>query len=274
MVIHIVMLNYINAIIFGIVQGATEFLPVSSSGHLIIMHRFFNLPVGNESAFDVMLHLATLLAVVLFFRKDLWRLLISWLRSLAGKGDEHGRTAWLIILATIPAALAGFLWEDTIESALRSPWVVVFMLIFVGFLFIIFEKTSSKIEEIGSLNWKKSLMIGAAQAVALIPGTSRSGITIIAGLGAGLKREQAIKFSFLLSVPVIVGAVLAKVPETLEIYFFGNEAVILLISFVSAFVAGILAIKYFLALARKYSLNIFAYYRFILAGILLIILFL
>lgn len=268
------MLNYINAIIFGIVQGATEFLPVSSSGHLVIMHRFFNLPVSNELAFDVMLHLATLLAVVLFFRKDLWQLLVSWLRSLVGGGDEYSRIAWLIILATIPAALAGFLWGDTIELVLRSPWVVVFMLIFVGFLFIVLEKISPKTEEITSLNWKKTLIIGVAQAIALIPGTSRSGITIIAGLGAGLKREQAIKFSFLLSVPVIIGAVLAKVPETLEISFSGNEAIILLISFVSAFVAGILAIKYFLALARKYSLNVFAYYRFVLAGILLIILFL
>ncbi|MEA3398268.1 MAG: undecaprenyl-diphosphatase UppP [Patescibacteria group bacterium] len=260
------MLEYINAAIFGIVQGITEFLPISSSGHLIILHNFLNLPIQNEMAFDVILHLATLLAVVYFFRLEICQLAAAWFKSLSGQNDDNSRIAWLIIIGTIPAALAGWLFEDIVENFLRSPLIVAIMLIVVGVLFIVFEKIFRSSQSYKYLNLKKVLIIGFAQALALIPGTSRSGITILAGLGVGIKREDAIKFSFLLSIPIILGASLKQLPEAYK-YFFqsASDLAILIIAFVFSFIAGFLAIKYFLKYARSHSLNVFAIYRFILA---------
>ncbi|MCK4554620.1 undecaprenyl-diphosphate phosphatase, partial [Candidatus Parcubacteria bacterium] len=199
-------MDYINAIIFGIIQGITEFLPISSSGHLVILHKFFNLPIKNELAFDVALHLATLLAVVWFFKNDIYNLLKSWFKSFTGHSDEFSKLSWLIILATIPAGLAGWYFEEMVEHTFRSINVVVVMLVIGGVLLLIVEKISRKTDDLKNLNWAKALIIGLAQAIALIPGTSRSGITIIAGLGAKLKRQAAIRFSFLMSVPIIFGA--------------------------------------------------------------------
>jgi undecaprenyl-diphosphatase len=271
-------MNYINAIIFGVSQGITEFLPISSSGHLIILHKFTSLPIRNELTFDVALHCATLLAVVWFFRKDIIQLFAAWMRSFSGEISSEGKLSWFIVLATIPAMLAGVLLEDLVESVFRSPVVVAVMLIIGGIFFIIFEKVSRKTDELEKLNWKKSLLIGLAQAIALIPGTSRSGITIIAGLGVGLKREAAIRFSFLLSIPVILGASIMRVFLTFNVraagaYFIGGEILILAISFITAFITSLLAIKYFLRFARSYSLNIFAYYRFILAILIIMLMY-
>lgn len=267
-------MDYIYAVIFGIVQGVTEFLPISSSGHLVILHRFISLPVQNELAFDVVLHSATLLAVIWFFREDISRLLKSWLKSFAGYRDEFGKISWLIILATVPAGLAGWLFGDIVEFALRSPMIVAVMLIVIAALFIVFEKVSRKTDELKNLNWKKSLIIGLAQAIALIPGTSRSGITIIAGLATNLKREAAVRFSMLLSIPVIFGASAAKVPQIFKADFSGSELLILIIAFFASFISGIAAIKYFLKFAKGHSLNIFAFYRFALAILIIVTLWL
>lgn len=264
---------YINAIIFGIIQGLTEFLPVSSSGHLVVLHRLIDLPVSDALTFDVALHLSTLLAVTWFFRDDIVKLFISWIKSLGGRNDEYSRLAWFILLATVPAVLTGFFFEDLIESTLRSPLVVIFTLIFVGVLLIIFERVSRKKDESIELSWQKSLVIGIAQAFSLIPGVSRSGITIIAGLGAGLKREAAIRLSFLLSVPIILGASIKKIPQSFGTFSFGQESLVLLVAFLSSFFVGILAIKYFLKFARVYRLDVFAYYRFALAILIAVLLF-
>jgi len=267
-------MDYVVAIFFGIIQGLTEFLPVSSSGHLIILHEIFKLPIENEMAFDVVLHFATLLAVLFFFRKDIYHLIKSWFGSLFGRKDEYSRISWFIIIGTIPAALAGWFFDDIIENSLRSPFVVVAMLIIVGILFIIFEKFSKFVKEFKDMNWKNSIVIGLAQAIALVPGTSRSGITIIAGIGSGLKREVAIRFSFLLSIPIIFGAVIKKTPQIISDNLSVNDYSVLLIAFLSAFVSGILAIKYFLLFSKKHSLNVFAIYRFVLAGVIIACLFL
>ncbi len=265
-------MDYINAIIFGIVQGVTEFLPISSSGHLVILHQFIDLPIQNELAFDVALHLATFLAVFWFFREDISRLLKSWLKSFAGCRDEFSKLSWLIILATIPAALAGWLFGDIVESVFRSPIVVAVMLIVVGALFIVFEKVGRKTDELKNLNWSKSLIIGLAQAIALIPGTSRSGITIIAGLAANLKREAAVRFSMLLSIPIIFVASATKIPQIFEADFGDKELALLAIAFFASFISGIIAIKYFLKFAKEHSLNVFAFYRFALAVLIIILL--
>lgn len=267
-------MNYLLAAIFGIVQGLTEFLPISSSGHLEILHEFFVLPIINDLAFDVVLHLATVLAVIWFFRKEIVLLVRSWLKSFRGTKDEYSRISWLIILGTIPAALAGYFFDDLIETSLRSPGIIAAMLILGGVLFIIFEKISKFEKDLKDLNWKNSLVIGLAQAIALIPGTSRSGITIIAGLSTGLKREAALRFSFLLSIPIILGAVCKKTPQIISDNLSVDDYLVLVIAFVFSYITGFLAIKYFLLFSRKHSLNVFAVYRFVLAAILLFYFFL
>lgn len=266
-------MDYFKAIIFGAIQGITEFLPVSSSGHLVILHKYINLPMVNEMAFDVMLHFGTLLAILIFFRKDVWSLIIGWLKTFRGEKNDYGRLAWLIALGTIPAGLIGLFFEDMVESVLRSPLVVAFMLVLVGVVFIIIEKYSKQTGELMNLSWKKSLLIGFGQALALIPGTSRSGITIIAGMSTDLKREEAVRFSFFLSIPIILGAVIKKAPEILEANMSQGETMILVTAFASTLFFGILTIKYFLLFVKKYSLKFFAYYRFALAAVLLLYIF-
>ena len=262
-------MDYIYSAIFGIIQGITEFLPISSSGHLVILHKFITLPIRNELAFDVVLHLATLLAVLWFFRQEVKQLLKSWIRSFSGYNDQFSKISWLIILGTMPAALAGWLFDDFIEVVFRSPLIVAVMLALIGILFIVFEKISRFTKDLEKLTWRQVLLIGLAQAVALIPGTSRSGITIIAGLGAGLKRDAAVRFSFLLSIPVIAGAAIKKIPPAFNLNQSGEELAILIIAFIFSYLSGYLSIKYFLQFAKRHSLNIFAVYRFILAAVIL-----
>lgn len=263
------MYDYIIAALFGIVQGITEFLPISSSGHLVLLHHFFKIPIENEMAFDVALHFSTLLAVVYFFRKDIRELFADFCASVAQKNLARAKTAYSIIIATIPAGLAGLFLEDYIESKFRSLLVVAVMLIAVGVLFIVMEKRSKQTEEISALSYANVFMVGLSQALALIPGTSRSGITIITGLGLGLKRKEAIRLSFLLSIPIIFGAFVSKIPDLINVSVSGKDFWLLSTSFVSSYVAGFLAIKYFLKFAEKYSLNIFAYYRFALSILVL-----
>ena len=264
------MINYFYSSIFGTVQGITEFLPISSSGHLVVLHNFITLPISNEMAFDVILHFGSLLAVIYFFRKDIVLLFTSWLRSFRGEGGKLGKISWLIILGTIPAALAGFFFNDLIEIYFRSVYIVVTMLILVGLLFIIFERYSKQNKEFNNIGFKEVLIIGFAQVIAFIPGTSRSGITIIAGLSANLKREAAVRFSFLLSIPIIFGAVINKIPLIIINKPLTEELFILIIGFIFSYFASFFTIKYFIRFVKNRSLNIFAIYRFILAAVILI----
>ena len=262
-------INYLKAIIFGIVQGATEFLPVSSSGHLIVLHKYLSLPIQDEVMFDVLLHLATLLAVIFFFRNDIKLMLSSWFKSLFGRSDEYSRLSWYILIATIPAAVVGVLFGDYIETSLRSIPVVSFMLVFVGLLFIVVEKISVKIKNLNQSSLLNIFFVGLAQSLALVPGTSRSGITIIAGLLTKLKREEAIRLSFLMSIPVIAGATILNLGELFSSGINKNEISLLTISFLSALFSAFIAIKYFLKIASRFGLSIFAYYRFVLAFFLM-----
>ncbi len=262
--------DYFKAIIFGVVQGITEFLPVSSSGHLVILHEYLSIPVQSEVVYDVFLHMASLLAVVFFFRHDLKKMIFSWARSFSGKNDEYSKLSWYILVATIPAALVGYSFGDIIEENLRSIPVVAFMLVVVGVLFIVVEKISLKIKNLEETGLKNIFFVGLAQTLALIPGTSRSGITIIAGLLTKLKREEAIRLSFLMSIPIIAGASLLNIGELATAEINKKEFIILIISFFSTLISAFLAIKYFLKIAARFGLAVFAYYRFLLAAILLL----
>lgn len=263
-------MDFIKAIIFGAVQGVTEFLPVSSSGHLVILHEFFSFSNVDELAFDVMLHFATFLATLFFFRREAWSLLLAWLKSLRGEKSENGRLAWLIILGSLPAVIFALLFDDWIETTWRSPYIVILMLILIGALFLVIEKYGRQIIGIKEINWRKSVLIGFGQALALIPGTSRSGITIIAGMSADLKREEAVRFSFLLSLPIVFGAAIKKAPDIIGANLGLHSWLVLGLAFFSALFFGIITIKYLLIFVKNHRLSFFAYYRFLLAGALLL----
>jgi undecaprenyl-diphosphatase len=243
------------AVILGIVQGIAEFLPISSTAHLILFPWFFGW--GGELdtlAFDVALHAGTLMALLVCFYKE-------WLHLFT----RDRKTLAYILIAIIPAGVAGVLLNKIVESTLRSPLVIVFSLIVVGFVMLAAERRSRRDLERPSL--ADSLFIGFAQAIALIPGVSRSGITITAGLFRNLTRESAARFSFLLSTPVIGGAILLegrKLLKSPEVYHHD----VVLAGVAASFISGVLAIKLFLRFIKKHPLDLFVYYRFVLAGII------
>jgi undecaprenyl-diphosphatase len=265
------------SIILGIIQGLTEFLPISSSGHLVLAH---NLLGWQETglAFDVALHLGTLVALISFFFKD-WMKIIresflnpkNWRKTKPLLTTHYSLLIYLVI-GTIPAAVVGFFAEDVIETVFRSSWIVIFMLVGIGVLFILAEKVAKKQKDLGQINLFDSIIIGFAQALALIPGVSRSGITITAGLLRNIKREQAARFSFLLATPIISGAGLKKMYQVFKLGFSSDQQIIYLVGFLTSCIVGFITIKYLLKFLQNHKLNIFAYYRFVLAFIALLIL--
>jgi undecaprenyl-diphosphatase len=271
-------MEMISAAILGIVQGLTEFLPVSSSAHLIIVPWFFGWnPEGLT--FDVSLHFGTAIAVLAFFWKDWLRLARETLIGLKeGKplGNPDRRLAWFLVVGTLPALAVGLALEETIETRLRSPLVIVFTLAFLALLLFFAEKKGRKDRDIEAFTWADSLWIGCSQAVALIPGVSRSGITITAALFRNSTRTSAARFSFLLSTPVIVGASLLegwKLAKVINRPVEGAAHVqwdVLGIGVLSAAITGFLCIRFFLRYLQKKSFVPFVVYRILLAGITLL----
>jgi undecaprenyl-diphosphatase len=260
-------MDFLQAVFLALIQGLTEFLPVSSSAHLILV----SVITGWEDqglTFDVAVHLGTLVAVILFFRRDLLTMGEDFFRSLTGKGQSSGsRLAWAVILGTIPVGLAGLAFRDVVATYLRDPLILAFGLIFFGLLlgWADWRRRGERTEY--SLSWKDILVIGCAQAVALIPGTSRSGITMTAGLFMGLSREAASRFSFLLSIPVIflAGALetrhLLHQPEPIQ---WGFISFATLLAGISAY----LCIHYFLKFIRTVGMQPFVVYRLLLGMVL------
>src|ERR671917_2349028 len=259
------MLEVIEAVILGVVQGLTEFLPVSSSGHLLLGQHFLGLDQERFGLpFDVALHLGTLVAVVSYFWRDLLRLAGAFVRSLAPGGrnlaDPDQRLAYLILASTIPAALIGYSLEGFFEEEVRSPWVVVFNLVAVGVLFIVAEAVGTRTRRADKLRFAEAVGIGLAQAAALVPGVSRSGATITLGLFLGLRREEAARFSFLMSVPIIAGAGTLQLGEALAEGMGFSETINFGAGFLTSAVVGYLAIRFFLSFVVDHSLRAFAYY--------------
>jgi len=259
------------ALLLGTLQGLTEFLPISSSAHLILIPWFFhwNNPLVDSLTFDVALHAGTLLAILWYFRKDWVEMIAGFFRVLVRRRMEkfQEKLVIYIILSTIPAAIAGVLLEKTIESTFRNPGLIVFPLIIVSLLMIFAEKYSQRIHPLPKLTLKDSLIIGFAQALALLPGVSRSGITITAGLLRGYEGGAATRFSFLLSTPAIAGATilhLAHLPQQIA-----SEWPIFTIGFASSGVVGYLAIAFLMRYLRQHTLNVFAGYRLILAAVVI-----
>jgi len=266
------LLEFLEAVLLGVVQGLTEFLPVSSSGHLLLGQYFLGLDQDRFGLpFDVALHLGTLVAVVSFFWRDLLRMARAFARSLSpgerNLADPDQRLAYLILASTVPAALIGFLLEGFFETAVRSPWVVVFNLVLIGVLFIVGEAVGAKTRRADKLRFVEAVGIGLAQAAALVPGVSRSGATITLGLFLGLRREEAARFSFLMSVPIIAGAGTLQLAEVAAQGMDRSQALMFAAGFVSSAVVGYLTIRFFLRFVVHHSLRAFAYYRFGLAAV-------
>ena len=252
----------------ALIQGLTEFLPVSSSAHLILVPSL----LGWEDqglAFDVAVHLGTLIAVVAYFRRDIVTLFFAWIGSLKPQGmTPEARLAWGVILGTIPAGLVGLLFKDLIEVYLRSPLVIAATTIIFGLLLFYADKRSKLVRDEYTLSWKDFLVVGGAQAMALIPGTSRSGITITAGLLLGLTREAAARYSFLLSIPIIVLSGLSVTKDLVT----GQGSVewgTLLAGTVIAAISAFACIHLFLAYINKLGMTPFVIYRLLLGVLLL-----
>jgi undecaprenyl-diphosphatase len=266
------------ALVLGLVQGFTELLPVSSSGHLILVpwlgdwqyleeHDAFN------QTFDVALHLGTLVAVVAYFWRDLAVLVGAWLRTLRTRRLETAeeRIAWFLVVATIPAAMIGLAFEDVISAHLGEPWqIAIFLAVFAGVLWYADRQPERK--GMGDLGLKAAVGMGLAQSLALMPGVSRSGITISAGRLLGLDRDSAARFSFLLLVPTVLGAVLLK----------GVEDVLLgelpagwvgpfVVGTLAAFGTGLLAIEWLLGYVRRHNYTLFVVYRLVLAALIALV---
>jgi undecaprenyl-diphosphatase len=269
------LLEFLVAVLLGVVQGLTEFLPVSSSGHLLLGQYFLGLSQDRFGLpFDVALHLGTLVAVIAFFWRDLLGMAGAFVRSLLpgrrNLADPQQRLAYLILASTIPAALIGFFLESFFENTVRSPWVVAFNLVVVGVLFILAEGVGSKTRSADKLRFVEAVGIGLAQAAALVPGVSRSGATITLGLFLGLRREEAARFSFLMSVPIIAGAGFLQLTDAVSQGMSRSEALIFGAGFVSSAVVWYLAIRFFLRYVIHHSLRAFAYYRFALAAVVVV----
>jgi len=276
---------YIQSIILGIVQGLAEFIPISSSAHLVIVPWLFGWtnPALTSLTFDVALHLGTLLAVLVFFAADWGRLISAWFKSVAQFkiGDDPDRKmAWYIVLACIPGGISGVLLESKIGEAFHSTPIpmgsMIFMAAAIALLAILLwfaDTRAAHRKTFGQIRARDALYIGLAQAFAVIPGVSRSGSTITAGLALGLEREAAARFSFLLSAPIIAGAGAKSLYELVKQVrtgaIAGAELAIFPIGFIAAAISGFICIKFLLNYLKKHSTVVFVWYRFALAALVL-----
>lgn len=262
-----------HAFVLGLVQGFGEFLPISSSAHLILVPWLFKWP-DPGLGFDVALHMGTLVAVVIYFRNDIWLLAKGFWHSLFKstrdlQNNIYQKLAWLIIIASIPAAIIGKLLESTVEQSLRQPLLIAFDLAVVGVILWAVDRWAKQEKNLDKITKSNALAIGFSQAVAIIPGVSRSGATMITARALKFNRSDAARFSFLMSIPIIFGAGVLKLPE------FGQGVTMpeLIIGFATAGISGFLSIKYLIRYLGTHSFNIFVIYRLAMAGLILVVYF-
>nr|WP_269327515.1 undecaprenyl-diphosphate phosphatase [Kineosporia mesophila] len=262
--------SWLEVIVLGLVQGLTEFLPISSSGHLrIVAEVFFDKDAG--AAFTAVTQLGTEAAVVIYFAKDLWNLFITWCRGFVDAQVRQTfdyRMAWLVILGTIPIGVLGLLFEDAIKEPARNLWLVSSMLVIFGIVLGLAEEFGPQVRDEESLTIKDGIILGFAQAMALIPGVSRSGGTITAGLAIGLKRSVAVRYSFLLAIPAVVASGLFSLKDVTA----GDSGVStaqMAIATLIAFVVGYAIIAWLLKFVERHSVYVFVWYRIVLGLALL-----
>jgi undecaprenyl-diphosphatase len=283
------LMRVLQAIVLGLVQGATEFVPVSSSAHLIVVPWLFGWsdPALTSLSFDVALHVGTLLAVLGFFAADWVRLIRAWLASVRERrlgGDPTRKLAWLVLIGTIPGALAGMALEGKIDSLFHTPGapidrrailVMAAIIVVLGTLLLLADRLARHASRMHDLSLRHTLLIGLAQALAVLPGVSRSGSTLTAGLAAGLERESAARFSFLLAAPIIAGAGAKSLVEVLGQLRAGTlsraDMLLFPIGLVTAAVSGYLVIGLLLRYLQRRSTDAFVYYRWALAALLIVV---
>ena len=260
----------IEAIILGVIQGITEFLPISSTGHLILVPWF----LGWEAqglAFDVALHIGTLGALLWYFRTEWIQFASAGVRLL--QGERNNRDAHMVMLitaATIPGGAAGLLAEDIVETYLRSPLVVATALIALACVLVAAEWTGRRDKDLARVSWSDALVVGCAQALAIIPGVSRSGVTITAALFRGMKRDAAARFSFFLSAPIIAGAAASQAFELIATGMTATQLGMLLVGIVTSGIVGYLAIAFLLSYLATHTTYAFIYYRIALGLVVLL----
>lgn len=254
-------MNYFFASLLGVVQGITEFVPISSSGHLVLLHEALNFSIGSDLAFDVALHAGTLCAIIIYFAKDIIQYFL------------RGRKFLLAVAAScIPAGIAGLLFEDLIDFYLRSAWVVVVMLALVSGLFFLVEKYYRPRLTLEHLSLGQAFLIGCAQVLSLIPGTSRSGITMSAGMWLGLNREAAARFSFIMTIPLLFAVIGKQSLDIAEEQLSSSDYMVMALGVIVSAVVGAFVIKYLLVFLRHHTLKPFAWYRLGLALVVSLVL--
>jgi undecaprenyl-diphosphatase len=264
--------TFVYAALLGIVQGLTEFLPVSSSAHLILARALFGWDADAFGlAFDVACHVGTLLAVVIYFWNDLWAMARALPRAF--DAGEDARRIRLIVVGTLPVVAVGLLFADAIENGLRSPAVTIVTLTLGAVLFLVAERVRPATRLASDITMGEALAFGCAQAAALVPGISRSGATITMGLFLGVRRAEAARFSFLLGVPAILAAALKEGLHLVEVGLSADAAPLFLVGMVTSAVVGYLTVRFFMRFLGSHRLDVFAAYRLILAAVVVVWLF-
>ncbi|QNE46698.1 undecaprenyl-diphosphate phosphatase [Glaciihabitans sp. INWT7] len=269
-------MGMLNAIILGIVQGLTEFLPISSNAHLRLVGLLLGTGTDPGAAFTAIIQLGTELAVVVYFAADLWRIISRWFLALFGRiprNDPDAKMGWFIILGSVPIVVLGLIFQKTIETTLRSLWIIAVTLIVFGILLGIADYVGAKKRRLRNLTVPHAVIYGGAQSLALIPGVSRSGGTITAGLFLGYERAAAARYSFLLAIPAVFGSGLFELYKTIkspgsEVFTAGETAA----ATVVAFVVGLVVIAFFMSYISKRSFLPFVIYRLLLGGTLVVLL--
>jgi undecaprenyl-diphosphatase len=266
-------MGWLEALVLGVVQGLTEFLPISSSAHQSIVGQFF----GGEdvgSAFTAITQLGTEAAVILYFRRDIWLIIRSWVGSLTGKvprDNPEARMGWLVIIGSVPIVVLGWAFQDSIDTVFRNLWVTVAMLAGFGIVIGIADRLARNARPLESLTWRHGLLFGLAQSLALIPGVSRSGATIAAGLALGYQRVAAAKYAFLLAVPAVVGSGFFKLADITDDPVEPAWGPIALATVVS-FVIGYAVIAWLLRYISTHDFLPFVIYRIVLAAVVALLL--
>ena len=271
-------MTYIQAAILGIVQGLAEFLPISSSGHLALLQYFFGVEADSVLLFTVMMHVGTLVSVFIIYRKDIWALILELIDTIkdicTGKGPRINsspmrRMGFMIIVATIPTALIGLLFEDFFESLYASIVSIAIGLIFTGIILFVAERMGKSDKGPMEMKWRNAIFIGIMQGIAICPGVSRSGSTLFGSLISGLKREFAVEFVFLISIPSILGSVVLEMPDALAEGMDASIAGPLIVGVILSALSGIFAIKAMIKVVSNKRLIGFTIYVWIVAACVL-----
>ncbi|MBE2224851.1 MAG: undecaprenyl-diphosphate phosphatase [Anaerolineae bacterium] len=266
-------MNVFEALLLGLIQGVTEFLPISSSGHLILIPAIFNLPLPTLSLVAVA-HIGTLVAVLIYFRQDLSQIIrgvATGLRKGKPLENTHARLGWYIVAASIPIVVAGLLLSDFLEAVFDSPSAAAFFLLVTAVILVIGERLYSGQKKLAHMSWLDTMIIGFVQVLALLPGISRSGSTITAGLWRELDRTDAARFSFLLGIPAILGAGILGLADILAADDLAAQLPVIVTVFLTAAVSGYACIYFLLYWLRQHSLYLFAVYCAVLGGFYLLV---